>query len=68
MYSYFFGQHSIRKYLEKGVFIINQEEEAPIPPPGNKKRYRSFNFEYLLSSFGNLPHEPQHRSRMEDRF
>ena len=52
LYSYFFGQHSIRKYLEKGVFIINQEEEAPIPPPGktsNTKRYRSFNFEFSLA-------------------
>ena len=34
LYSYYFGQHSIQKYLDKGTIIINYEEEPDtIPPP-----------------------------------
>ena len=35
IYAYVFGQHSLRKYLEKGVVIVNLEEESSsIKPPG----------------------------------
>ena len=35
-YVYFFGQKSIRRYLEKSVIITEQEEKhAFIPQPGN---------------------------------
>lgn len=35
IYAYFFGQHSLRKYLDKGVVIVKLEEESSsISPPG----------------------------------
>ena len=35
LYIFFFGKYSIQKYLNKGVIIINEEENPEyIPPPG----------------------------------
>ena len=35
IYLYFFGQHSINKYLTKAVIITEMEERpSSIPPPG----------------------------------
>ena len=35
MYVYFFGQHSVQKYFDEGVLIINQEETpTSIQAPG----------------------------------
>ena len=34
LYIYFFGQHSIKKYTENGVIIVNHQEKTPIMPPG----------------------------------
>ena len=33
MYSYYFGQHSVKKYLDKGVIIVIYEEEPDVIPP-----------------------------------
>ena len=35
LYIFFFGKYSIQKYLNKGVIIINEEENPEyITPPG----------------------------------
>ena len=36
IYIYFFGQHSLKKYLEHGIVVINYEEKSAnqINPPG----------------------------------
>ena len=34
LYIYLFGQHSIRKYFEKEVIVINHDDKPPILPPG----------------------------------
>ena len=35
IYAYFFGQHSIQKYLDQDLIITNKEEmSASIIPPG----------------------------------
>ena len=36
IYIYFFGQHSLKKYFEKGIIVINYEEfsDNTIIPPG----------------------------------
>ena len=35
LYIFFFGKYSIQKYLNKGLIIINEEENPEyIPPPG----------------------------------
>ena len=33
MYSYYFAQHSVKKYLDKGVIIVSYEEEPDVIPP-----------------------------------
>ena len=36
IYCYIFGQYSIRKYLDKGVITIKQQDESSnIPAPSN---------------------------------
>ena len=37
LYIYLFGQHSLQKYLDRGIIIINQEGKPPITPPGKEK-------------------------------
>ena len=37
IFVYFFGQNSVRKYLDNAVIVSKQEETATsIPPPGKK--------------------------------
>ena len=39
IYLYFFGQHSVQKYLDQGVIIVNHKEiQKVISPPGQSKR------------------------------
>ena len=44
IYIYFFGQHSLRKYLEHGIVVINYEEKSEnlISPPGMYVLYSSY--------------------------
>ena len=50
VYIYFFGQHSVQKFLNKSVIITENEENMdPINPPGES---------FLLS--GGMPNVPQY--------
>ena len=52
LYIYLFGRHSMQKYLEKGVIIVNHEENTPTAPPSitffpiNPKSGDGYKFEY----------------------
>ena len=60
LYIYLFGQHSLQKYLDRGIIIINQEGKPPITPPGKEEDIK-INVKtdlFLLFSFYNFTNEP----------
>ena len=50
IYSYFFGQKSIQKFLKRGVVIVQQEDRnSSIIPPGNTYTCTYYTYVYIIT-------------------